>query len=89
MALAIADAHADVITCTREYGLVPVLLTLEPGEVTWEDSARGADMAQLNRLPPELWDTYYQAYGETAVARIRLLSDQSEARTARGERERI
>jgi hypothetical protein len=78
IALAIKDANADVHTCLREYGLVPLFMSLEPDAVTWEESARGAEQAALNRLPPELHETYYETYGRVATACVQALRDQSE-----------
>lgn len=75
LALAVADAHADVLTYSREYGLLPLMLTLEPDEVTWEQSARGSDMASLNMLPEAEWDAYYAAYGAHAELLIRKYLD--------------
>lgn len=76
IALATADALADVRTFTREYGLLPLLLTLEPGSVTWEESARDVGQAELALVPEQHREAYYEQYGTIAEARVRAIRDQ-------------
>lgn len=74
IALGAADGQEDVETVLAEQGRDVVIATLKPGHLGWDEGARNAGVAQMQKVPSQHEEAYYEAYAEAGRARAEMVA---------------